>query len=914
MPNTAPTFHTSNGTVFPSLDAAQVSPSAVSVQADGKIVVVGIADGKLLVQRFLASGQADPAFSSSGTEALNGLGFNLAADVQLQADGKLVIVGGTHVDSLDAKRDLAVARLNADGSLDTTFSGDGWLSVDLGGREMGMQLALQSDGKIVTAGYTKNLVTGEYDQLLQRFLSDGRPDTGFNTDGTVRLGVTKIEWGVAPLVQADGKVVLVGAGDNGTGNGRVLYLSRVLSGGQLDTSFGGTGTIKVDVGQVLFVEDAQLQKDGKIVVMGSLEAGATGWGSSLVVMRFNANGTPDTSFGVQGSQTYVQGEGRNDGMAMALQKDGKIVITGAVTGTYGETDLAVLRLNSDGSLDGGFGAQGLVKHNLGSVDSGMAVALQADGKIVVAGQSGSDSSGASSLVLERLLADGGLDTALAGRYTLGSVKTAVEDGAAVVLEPHARIFDAELAASSYAGASLVLQRHGGVQSGDLFLGPKGAFLRQGETLFIEGTGVAQVVKPGAGQLELLFLGGARQDNINTLLQSLSYMNANEQGSGTVQIDWLFSDGNTGAQGAGGALSAAGATTVNLVGINDAPYATGSSVKVYERGMVTLALADFGFHDAEDGDVLTAVRFDGPPRQGIIKVHGQAITGPVTVTAAEIQDGHVIYMPFNPKLRVSYDDVSYRVMDSGGQLSTGASKVYFSVQSLLVNGTTGDDVMTGSANPEDINGGDGNDTIFGLGGDDVLMGGKGANILDGGDGLDVALYSVFYPNTLGIRTEGGKTYVNDFTAGGASDVLTGIERIQASGTMYAIDTDGAGGQAYRLYQAAFDRKPDLGGLGFWITQLDRGVTLLQVAQAFTASPEFKTLFGANPDHASLVTSLYQHVLHRAPEQAGFDFWLRMLDEHPGSVANVLLAFSESPENQAALIGVISHGMEYTPYYG
>jgi hypothetical protein len=95
-------------------------------------------------------------------------------------------------------------------------------------------------------------------------------------------------------------------------------------------------------------------------------------------------------------------------------------------------------------------------------------------------------------------------------------------------------------------------------------------------------------------------------------------------------------------------------------------------------------------------------------------------------------------------------------------------------------------------------------------------------------------------------------------------------------------------------------------------MDRGMSLHDVANSFVQSAEFKTLYGDNPTNADIVTRFYNNVLHRAPDQAGADFWTKLLDSHTLTAADVLMNFSESPENQAALVGVEQNGIHFTPY--
>jgi len=128
---------------------------------------------------------------------------------------------------------------------------------------------------------------------------------------------------------------------------------------------------------------------------------------------------------------------------------------------------------------------------------------------------------------------------------------------------------------------------------------------------------------------------------------------------------------------------------------------------------------------------------------------------------------------------------------------------------------------------------------------------------------------------------------------------------------ALDIGGAGGEGYRIYRAAFDRTPDALGLGFWIQSLDAGTPLAEVAQGFLASVEGLQVYAGVDTNAQFVDAVYQHVLHRTGDGPGVVFWNQALDGG-ATRAEVLAAISESPENQAAVIGSIQDGFLYTPY--
>jgi hypothetical protein len=185
-----------------------------------------------------------------------------------------------------------------------------------------------------------------------------------------------------------------------------------------------------------------------------------------------------------------------------------------------------------------------------------------------------------------------------------------------------------------------------------------------------------------------------------------------------------------------------------------------------------------------------------------------------------------------------------------------------------------------------------------------------NVFDGGAGRDTVLMSGAHANYTVTKTQAG-IQLKDNAGVDGTDTLVSIERVKFADLALAFDVDGTAGQAYRVYQAAFARTPDAGGLGFWISAMEKGFSLRAVADGFVASDEFRSVYGANPTNLEIVSKFYENVLHRAGEDGGIKFWAGVLDSKAATVAEVLMGFSESPENQAALVGVMSGGMAYIP---
>lgn len=183
--------------------------------------------------------------------------------------------------------------------------------------------------------------------------------------------------------------------------------------------------------------------------------------------------------------------------------------------------------------------------------------------------------------------------------------------------------------------------------------------------------------------------------------------------------------------------------------------------------------------------------------------------------------------------------------------------------------------------------------------------------DGGGGLDTLKYSGKMADFT-VTKSGSTAVVTDKAGAEGTNTLTNFERLIFSDGAIAVDIDGVAGQAYRLYQAAFNRTPDAAGIGFWISVLDKGASLESVAAGFMASSEFKSAYGFAPTNTMLISKLYENILHRQPEKAGLDYWVSVLDKKLASEAQVLAAISESAENQAGVALAIGNGFAYVPF--
>jgi uncharacterized delta-60 repeat protein len=380
----------------------------VAIQADGKIVAAGRADSAsngydFALTRFLADGSLDPAFDGDGKVMTSLEMDDETRSVVIQpADNKIVVAGYTANPGATQIK-FGFARYNTNGSLDTSFDTDGKASISIGGsNDIAYAVALQSDGKIVAAGYTENGTNDDF--AVARLNANGSPDGTFGNRVFTNFGSDNAQAN-STAIQSDGKIVV--AGFNYNGSNRDFAVSRYNADGTLDFTFGNYGKVTTAVGGG--IDDAQavaIQTDGKILVAGYSNAAAH---NNFAVVRYNTNGTPDNTFGVGGKMVTEVGTADSVAYAMAIQSDGKIVLAGTAT-QGGDYDFAVVRYNTNGTLDNTFEGDGRVFTPVGtSNDTAYAVAIQTDGKIVAAGEAYNGGANRD-FALARYNANGSLDT------------------------------------------------------------------------------------------------------------------------------------------------------------------------------------------------------------------------------------------------------------------------------------------------------------------------------------------------------------------------------------------------------------------------------------------------------------------------------------------------------------------------
>jgi len=360
---------------------------------------------------FATPGHLDPGFGAAGLFSLRVGNIGAAANAILQqADGKLVVAGAGNPDG-DFDDDLLLLRLNADGTRDLTFGINGLASADFNGSEDIAQAVIQQpDGKLVVAGSARPGGAQGSNFALARFNANGTLDASFGTAGIVHLDLGGNDERAMGLVrQASGQLVIAGWG-NASGLFQTWF-ARFNADGSQDGTFGTGGFTAVDFGggSENWPYDLAAQADGALVAVGAV-SGPDPLRFDMGLVRVTANGLLDDSFDDDGL-VIVDVEGIGDeARAVAIQPDGAIVVAGySVAAGNNPANVALIRLDSTGALDPGFGNGGIAIVDLGNHDVFYAVAVQADGRIAAAGLRTTQEQFPDA-ILARFMANGTLDT------------------------------------------------------------------------------------------------------------------------------------------------------------------------------------------------------------------------------------------------------------------------------------------------------------------------------------------------------------------------------------------------------------------------------------------------------------------------------------------------------------------------
>lgn len=418
---------------------SQTFASTISLILASILVVANLA-GNVLA----AVGDLDNTFGTGGKVITHILSdFNTATSVAAQADGKILAAGA--VSDGPGENSFGLVRYQSNGNLDANFGAGGKVITNfLNAAASISDIAVQANGFIVVVGPLIENGQNASDFAIARYTTNGSLDASFGIGGKVitdfSANSNDIPYAVA--IQADGKIVVAGSSTAGAAGSNDMALARYNTNGALDVNFGSGGKVTTAVtnGSFDYAADLAIQTDGKIVVAGSTSVSIN---FDFVLVRYNTNGVLDSGFGNNGKVVTNFSGKSNNANAIAIQGDGRIVVGGTISSSIQDRDFIVARYNTNGALDTGFGVVGYVTSDFyGNADFLGRIAIQANGAIVAAGTAFITNNG-SNFVLARFTANGSPD---AGFGNGGKVTTNFlnhSDGASdVIIQANGQIIAA----------------------------------------------------------------------------------------------------------------------------------------------------------------------------------------------------------------------------------------------------------------------------------------------------------------------------------------------------------------------------------------------------------------------------------------------------------------------------------------
>jgi uncharacterized delta-60 repeat protein len=358
------------------------SAHAVALDEKGRIVVAGYTvrgDPDVAVARFLSNGAPDGTFGHGGRVAIDLGGNDFAFDVAIQPDGGIVVAGRRA-----ARRDaFAVLRLRPSGRLDLGFGRHGVVLTRFGRLFQGAKaVAIGPRGTILAVGSTSNGTTTR--SALARYRFDGDLDTSFGGDGKVTTDLSPSDEQLEDVaILLDGRAVVAGYAEVGLVPRFVV--ARYMPTGRLDVGFGDRGRATVSIGAGADIAHAlAVQPDGKLALAGYASGrNAHRWGFA----RFGPKGHLDRTFGGDGAIAFAPAGGDGSASDLAVLTNGELLAVGRVSAETGDDDIGLVRLRPGGGLDPAFGVDGIAAIDLfDDADAGRELAIQGNGKLIVAGE------------------------------------------------------------------------------------------------------------------------------------------------------------------------------------------------------------------------------------------------------------------------------------------------------------------------------------------------------------------------------------------------------------------------------------------------------------------------------------------------------------------------------------------------
>ncbi|WP_374586729.1 DUF4214 domain-containing protein, partial [Pseudoduganella sp.] len=972
--NTAPAFiagHTG------ATDLRQPTPSVefLTVQPNGRLLGLGPhglvqlnPDGSLYSQVEFGPTLDLSLLTGGAPHYLFGEGYKMLPD------GKAVVGGSWYTNGSPDKSGFLLYRINADHTLDKTFAkGQGWVNANPGEHDRAAGMLALPDGKFLVVGTSS--ASSSPDQpnnfiAMSRFTARGDVDLSFGNQGSIKIPDDNVKLNQV-LLQSDGKILAAGS-HNAGGYAYTPVVYRFNADGTLDTSFGNGGNCTFSYpSSAASVSAMAIQPDGKIVTVSATSVARLSSETSFGVTRINPDGTLDTTFGNGGKvilsplapfSPAPSGNGNfyeHHAGSIIVRQDGSIVIGGSIDQWIGYrqtgSQFAMLALRPNGTLDSSFGTNGSVLAPQLDTRSTTPLGLleTPDGQLRLSGYL---TGGNYPYIMYGFNADGTPDQTF-GTVAPGSRNAMdyMEGRAAAALNPGIELHDKELAAATYLGAVLQLQRQGGANESDVFEAT-------GKLSFVDGNAVIAgivigKVTTGAGTLRIDFNADATEALVNQALHGIAYRNTAELAEhAKVIIDWNFNDGGNGGEPS---LGAKASTEVQLIASTlpswiaqfihaRDPAALREQLRAYlgpdqvqsfsfpsSDNATALSQADQELVEGLLKNVATVsgIKWNkqSTPGSAGLEIHysGELPAGKTAYTAwgsngADLYIGktasasirgmlpelnknlmHVLGLVgdttlssnldalhiaalqylYGPSTAIRQDNDTYKLSETTSQMlwdgagidtidGSGLSKDltlhleaghwdYVGGKGASIT-SAGQITVNYGSTFENAYGGSGNDKLFGTAGNNVLRGGAGNDLItgnggddtiDGGAGLDTV-------NFAGKRADHSITATaNGFSVGSSTGLasVTGVERLHFADGDKALDIDGKAGQLFRLYQAIFNRKPDEAGLGYWLKAVDNGTTMESVALEFTKSAEFAKMYGVNVSNKEMLTKIYEYAL-------------------------------------------------------
>jgi len=342
-----------------------------------RYLIAGVHNQNAAVWRYSSEGVLDNTFGTGGLVEFDGGGtIESVSKLLLQSDGKIIAVGFSQ--NTSSTRSMSIWRLTSSGTLDSSFGTNGIVTYSGGGNyDLAYDGIIDSNNKIVVTGIDN--ISGN-DMAIWRFDINGTPDATFGTGGLAVDGATvSVDNGSHILEDSNGKYLILGSGNSNA----VIW--RYNSNGTLDTTYGTNGIVEYDYASGYdTLNGAVLGSNDTLTVAGT---SSNGTDMDVVLLKYDNTGTLVSSFGTGGVVRYDSSYGYDGPSVLAIDSSGRLLLTGASDNAAGDRDMMIWRYNANGSLDSSFGTNGVVRYDYGTAtdERGYDMLIETTGKLMIAG-------------------------------------------------------------------------------------------------------------------------------------------------------------------------------------------------------------------------------------------------------------------------------------------------------------------------------------------------------------------------------------------------------------------------------------------------------------------------------------------------------------------------------------------------